>query len=70
MGSMVLYGSMVPKVPIHSLRLERDHEALTMIQKVKVCLFEKGSAEAKHSAMYASAFVTKQLNLAYRIRTL
>ena len=29
---------------IQSMRLERDHKAATMIQKVKVCPFEKGSA--------------------------
>lgn len=56
---------------IQSLRLERDHKAATMIQKVKVCPFEKESAEAKYSealTTYASAFVTKQLNLSYRLK--
>ena len=55
---------------IQSLRLERDHKAATMVQKVKVCAFEKGSPEAKYYEVltsYASAFVTKQLNLAKRL---
>lgn len=58
---------------IQSLRLERDHKAATMIQKVKVCPFEKGSAEAKYSEVltsYASAFVTKQLNLASKLKNI
>ena len=55
---------------IQSLRLERDHKAATMVQKVKVCAFEKGSPEAKYYEVltsYASTFVTKQLNLAKRL---
>ena len=58
---------------IKSLRLERDHKAALMIQKVKVCAFGRESAEVKYSEIltpYASAFVTKQLNLASKLKNI
>ena len=56
---------------LSALRIERDHKAAVMFQKVKVHPFPADSPESDYSKLltpYALAFVMKQLKLAEKVR--
>lgn len=57
-------------VTLQSLRVERDHRALTIFQKVPVTTFKLGSAEQRYMQLvtpYALSFVVRQLELTKKV---
>lgn len=60
-------------VAVDSLRVERDHRALSVFQKVRVTPFKPDSPEYSYMQIltpYALGYVVKQLDLAHKVKIL